>query len=89
VPVIVGGVLAGLIVVTLVVYLIYRSRLPPDTLHLTNPNSHFDRTASTYDNKLHVEDGESEDSGDDDEDSPRSHKLNGGADHGHAASTHH
>jgi len=89
VPVIVGGVLAGLIVLTLVVYLIYRSRLPPDTLHLTNPNSHFDRTASTYDNKLHVADGESDLSGDDDEESPRSQTLNGGAGHGHAPSKHH
>jgi len=93
VPVIVGGVLAGLIVVTLVVYLIYRSRLPPDTLHLTNPNSHFDRTPSTYDNKLHVADGESDSSADDDEESHRSHTLNGGAGHGHGhghgAAAHH
>ncbi|TKR73830.1 hypothetical protein L596_021092 [Steinernema carpocapsae] len=45
VPVIVGGCLAGLVLVTLVAYLIYRWRLPPEVVHLTNPHSHFEDMA--------------------------------------------
>ncbi|UMM38895.1 hypothetical protein L5515_016174 [Caenorhabditis briggsae] len=41
VPIIVGSALAGLIVLTLVVYLIYRIFLPEEVLNLVNPDSHF------------------------------------------------
>uniref|UniRef100_A0A1I7T5L0 Lysosome-associated membrane glycoprotein 5 n=1 Tax=Caenorhabditis tropicalis TaxID=1561998 RepID=A0A1I7T5L0_9PELO len=41
-PIIVGSALAGLIVLTLVVYLIYRTFLPEEVLNLVNPDSHFD-----------------------------------------------
>jgi hypothetical protein len=76
VPVIVGGVLAGLIVVTLLVYLVYRHRLPPETIHLVNPHSHFDRSSNAYDNKLNVIEDESDGSATGDEESPRSNTLN-------------
>jgi len=52
IPVVVGGVLALMVVVTLIGYLVYRSRLPPETLHMTNPNSHFEDVA--FENKGHV-----------------------------------
>ncbi|WKY03214.1 hypothetical protein Q1695_004731 [Nippostrongylus brasiliensis] len=39
VPVIVGSCLAGLIVITMITYLIYRSQLPAEVLHLTNVES--------------------------------------------------
>ncbi|CAD6189103.1 unnamed protein product [Caenorhabditis auriculariae] len=42
VPIIVGSILAGFIVLTLVVYLIYRSCLPEEVLNLVNPGSHFE-----------------------------------------------
>ncbi|PIC15055.1 hypothetical protein B9Z55_022177 [Caenorhabditis nigoni] len=42
VPIIVGSALAGLIVLTLVIYLIYRTFLPEEVLNLVNPDSHFD-----------------------------------------------
>ncbi|KAF1745829.1 hypothetical protein GCK72_022276 [Caenorhabditis remanei] len=51
VPIIVGSALAGLIVLTLVVYLIYRTFLPEEVLNLVNPESHFDSdSAGGYDN---------------------------------------
>uniref|UniRef100_A0A914VE66 Uncharacterized protein n=1 Tax=Plectus sambesii TaxID=2011161 RepID=A0A914VE66_9BILA len=56
IPVIVGGVLALIVVATLIGYLIYRSRLPPQTLHMTNPNSHFEDVA--FENKAGVLDDE-------------------------------
>ncbi|KIH59164.1 hypothetical protein ANCDUO_10617 [Ancylostoma duodenale] len=39
VPVIVGSCLAGLIVITLITYLIYRCQLPREVLQLTNSHS--------------------------------------------------
>ncbi|RCN26205.1 hypothetical protein ANCCAN_28075 [Ancylostoma caninum] len=39
VPVIVGSCLAGLIVITLITYLIYRCQLPREVLQLTNSYS--------------------------------------------------
>ena len=42
VPVIVGAALSGLVLVTLVIYLVYRARQPPGVLYLTNPQSHFE-----------------------------------------------
>ncbi|CAI2355551.1 unnamed protein product [Caenorhabditis sp. 36 PRJEB53466] len=42
IPVIVGSTLAGLIILTLIVYLIYRSFLPEEVINLVNPESHFD-----------------------------------------------
>ncbi|CAJ0938013.1 unnamed protein product, partial [Mesorhabditis belari] len=45
VPIIVGGVLAGLTVITLVVYLVYRSRLPPEVINMVNPHSHYENKA--------------------------------------------
>ncbi|KHJ96304.1 hypothetical protein OESDEN_03743, partial [Oesophagostomum dentatum] len=39
VPVVVGSCLAGLIVITLITYLIYRCQLPQEVLDLTNSNS--------------------------------------------------
>ncbi|VDD90164.1 unnamed protein product [Enterobius vermicularis] len=48
-PIIVGSVLAGLILITLVAYLVYRCRLPSEVINLTNPLSHFeDLTNSNY-----------------------------------------
>lgn len=41
-PIVVGSALAGLIILTLVVYLIYRTFLPEEVLNLVNPESHFD-----------------------------------------------
>ncbi|CAJ0570872.1 unnamed protein product, partial [Mesorhabditis spiculigera] len=42
VPIIVGGVLAGLTVLTLCVYLFYRARLPPEIINTVNPHSHYE-----------------------------------------------
>lgn len=61
-PIIVGSVLAGLIVITLVAYLIYRCRLPPEVINLTNPHSHFE-DGTTLTRSGHQEDDESEESG--------------------------
>uniref|UniRef100_A0A1I7XGT4 Myosin motor domain-containing protein n=1 Tax=Heterorhabditis bacteriophora TaxID=37862 RepID=A0A1I7XGT4_HETBA len=63
VPIIVGGCLAGLIVFTLVVYLVYRNCLPPEVLNLTNPHSH-------YENKTILEDDESSDRSGNDQSRP-------------------
>lgn len=49
VPIIVGSALAGLIVLTLVVYLIYRSFLPEEVLNLVNPEAHFDSDTASND----------------------------------------
>uniref|UniRef100_A0A1I8A860 CUB domain-containing protein n=1 Tax=Steinernema glaseri TaxID=37863 RepID=A0A1I8A860_9BILA len=53
VPVIVGGCLAGLVLITLVAYLVYRWRLPPEVLHQTNPNSHFEDLAFDHHGRKH------------------------------------
>ncbi|CAL2052759.1 unnamed protein product [Caenorhabditis brenneri] len=54
VPIIVGSALAGLIVLTLIVYLIYRTFLPEEVLNLVNPESHFDSdSAEGHDNDKH------------------------------------
>ncbi|KAE9552684.1 hypothetical protein FO519_004090 [Halicephalobus sp. NKZ332] len=42
VPVIVGAVLSVLVLITLIIYLVYRARQPPAVLYLTNPQSHFE-----------------------------------------------
>lgn len=47
IPIIVGSALAGLIVLTLVVYLIYRTFLPEEVLNLVNPESHFDSDSAS------------------------------------------
>ncbi|KAK0402414.1 hypothetical protein QR680_016321 [Steinernema hermaphroditum] len=60
VPVIVGGCLAGLVLITLVAYLIYRWRLPPEVLHLTNPNSHFEDMAFDHHGRKHASSTEEE-----------------------------
>uniref|UniRef100_A0A914UJV6 Uncharacterized protein n=1 Tax=Plectus sambesii TaxID=2011161 RepID=A0A914UJV6_9BILA len=56
IPVVAGALIAVLIAVTLIGYLIYRCRLPPETLHKTNPNSHFEEVA--FDNQIDVLDDE-------------------------------
>jgi hypothetical protein len=48
IPVIVGGVLAGLVVITLIIYLVYRARQPPSVLYLTNPHSHFEDIGTNF-----------------------------------------
>ncbi|KAK6051974.1 hypothetical protein COOONC_10521, partial [Cooperia oncophora] len=47
VPVIVGSCLAGLIVITMVTYLIYRCQLPTEVLQLTNTPSNPSDAGST------------------------------------------
>lgn len=47
VPIIVGSALAGLIILTLVVYLIYRNFLPAEVLNLVNPESHFESDSAS------------------------------------------
>uniref|UniRef100_A0AC34R4J3 Uncharacterized protein n=1 Tax=Panagrolaimus sp. JU765 TaxID=591449 RepID=A0AC34R4J3_9BILA len=59
VPVIVGSVLAGMVIVTLVIYLVYRARQPPEVLYWTNQNSHFDDLAVMRAQKEEEDDDES------------------------------
>ncbi|CAI5454650.1 unnamed protein product [Caenorhabditis angaria] len=51
IPIIVGSCLAGLIIITLAVYLIYRSCLPEDVINLVNPESHYN-----YENAIKIDD---------------------------------
>ena len=48
IPIVVGGVLAGLVVITLIIYLVYRARQPPSVLYLTNPHSHFEDIGTSF-----------------------------------------
>ncbi|KAK5981030.1 hypothetical protein GCK32_001869 [Trichostrongylus colubriformis] len=48
VPVIVGSCLAGLIVITMVTYLIYRCQLPAEVLQLTNNRSSSSEAESAH-----------------------------------------
>uniref|UniRef100_A0A914Q3U5 Uncharacterized protein n=1 Tax=Panagrolaimus davidi TaxID=227884 RepID=A0A914Q3U5_9BILA len=61
IPVIVGGVLSGLVVITLIIYLVYRARQPPSVLYLTNPHSHFEDIGIKQ-NHGSIEDEEDEES---------------------------
>ncbi|PAV68221.1 hypothetical protein WR25_12682 [Diploscapter pachys] len=60
VPIIVGGVLAGLILLTLVLYLIYRAMLPPETLHLIAESSSMkeDDSVEESEDRLNSDDEE-------------------------------
>ncbi|CAJ0557774.1 unnamed protein product, partial [Mesorhabditis spiculigera] len=42
-----GGVLAGLTVLTLCVYLFYRARLPPEIINTVNPHSHYENKGTS------------------------------------------